>query len=61
MINVVGMQLTSAMGLAWDQVRAGEFVVEAAETWGAEDPQAGLVELYMWSSGKLAIAFGEAP
>lgn len=37
--------LTSAISFAWKLIRTGERVVEAAESWGINDPHAGFAEL----------------
>ena len=59
MKSITRTMLTRAMCFAWDIIRSGERIVEACESWEAEDQHAGLVEMSMWKVGTAFTAGGE--
>lgn len=57
--SITDTMLTTAMGFAWKLIRTGERVVEAAESWGADDQHAGFTELFVRKAGTVVTIGGE--
>jgi hypothetical protein len=60
--SITRMMFTSAMGFAWDIIKAGERVVAYAEDWEvteANAERAGFVERAVWRSGGAILRVGE--
>ena len=64
MNSITYTMLTSAMGFAWRKlIRTGERIGAAAERWevnGANELQAGFVELSVWRAGRTMVRAGES-
>jgi hypothetical protein len=60
--SVTRTMLTSAMGFAWELIKAGGRIVAYAEGWEvtkANEDRAGFVELVVWRAGNAIVCMGE--
>lgn len=60
--SIIRTMLVSAMGFAWDTIKAGERVVAFAESWELHEgnqERAGFVELGVYRAGLIIAVSGE--